>query len=378
MPMKPPWIPIAAASLATLAFAQPMHRGMSTAERDLGSDHFAAGCPLRIAQPVAGDLLAVGCDTDVSGVVGGDVALAGGSVRVDASVGNGVYAAGGKVTLNGSVGRNVRAAGGHLEIGPNAKVSGNVTVAGGDVAVRGAVKGYLQAAGGHVLIDGPVDGDVAAAGGEVELGPNARIGGKLRYRSENFKRDPAAQVVGAVEVLEGRHTSRMDGDRWHHRALGGWIWSLGLMLMTAVIAGAMPAASERLAQRLRAHPGLALLWGLIAFACIPVAAILLTITIIGIPLAILTILLYAALLLTGYAVAAAALADLALRRYKPEATALVAWRVGAAILAMLALTLLARVPFLGGLVVLAAMLAGIGAVAASVFGLPANQRHSIS
>jgi cytoskeletal protein CcmA (bactofilin family) len=361
------WMLIASASFATLAFAQPALHGMRTVQGELGSDRFAVGCPVRVAQPVAGDLLAAGCDMDVSAAVNGDAVLAGGNVRLDANVGNGVYAAGGKVSVNGSVGRNVRMAAGHVEIGSNAKVSGNVTVAGGDVAIRGAVKGYLQAAGGHVLIDGPVDGDVVAAGGQIELGPLARIGGKLTYRSEDFKRDPAAQVAGAVQVLERNRAVHEDSWQWHHRAGGGWIWSAGVILMAALFAAAMPVVSARLAQELRAHPGLALLWGFIAFVCIPVGAVVLVITIIGIPLALLAILLYLALLLAGYVVAAATIADLALRRFKPEAAARVAWRAGAAIVAALALTLLARVPLLGGLVVLAAMLAGIGAIAASAF-----------
>jgi cytoskeletal protein CcmA (bactofilin family) len=270
------------------------------------------------------------------------------------------------------VGRNVRASGGHVEIGPGAKVSGNVSVAGGDVAMRGAVKGYLQAAGGHVLIDGPVDGDVVASGGEVELGPNARIGGKLQYRTQDFKRDPAAQVAGSVEALAVHRAMHADGSPWRRRAGGGWIWSAGVMLMAALLAAALPNVSTRMAEELRSHPGLALLWGLVAFACIPVAVVLLLITIIGIPLALLALLSFFVLLIAGQAVTAASIADLALRRYRPEAAVRVAWRTGAAILAALALALLARVPWVGGLVVLAAMLIGIGVIAAWAFRRPAS------
>ena len=136
------------------------------------------------------------------------------------------------------------------------------------------------------------------------------------------------------------------------------------MLMAALLAAALPAASAKMAEELRSHPALALLWGLLTLVCIPVAAILLLITIIGIPLALLAILLFFALLLVGHVVAAASLADLALRRYKPEASARIAWRAGAAIVAALALALLARIPVLGGLIALVAMLLGVGVFAA--------------
>jgi hypothetical protein len=354
-------------AFAALAVAQPTQESTRTVERELGSDRFAAGCPLHIAQPVAGDLLAASCDLEVGSAVAGDAAVAGGSIRLDASVGGGLYATGGKVVLNGSVGRNVRAAGGHVQIGPDAKISGNVSAAGGDVAVRGTVKGYLQAAGGRVLIDGPVEGDVVASGGQVELGPNARIGGKLQYRTNDFQRDPAAKVAGSVEALAVHHAMHGDSSPWRRHAGGRWIWSGGVMLMAVLLAAAAPGASGRMAEELRTHPGLALLWGLVAFACIPVAAVLLLITIIGIPLAILAFLLFLALLLAGQAVTAASIADLVLRRYRPAEASRAAWRAGFAILVALALALLVRVPFLGGIVALVAILVGIGVIAAWAF-----------
>jgi hypothetical protein len=356
-----------AAALATLAAAQPMEKWMPPVERELGHDHFGVGCPLRISQAVAGDLMAASCDLEVRSAVAGDAALAGGSVRLEGSVGGGVYAAGGKVFVNGSVGRNVRTAGAHVEIGPDARVTGNVSAAGGDVAVRGAVKGYLQVAGSHVLIDGPVDGDVVASGAQVELGPNARIGGKLRYRSSGFTRDPAAQVTGSVEALAFGHGMHAQRSPWRHRAGGGWIWSAGVMLMAALLAGALPAVSARMGAELRSHPGMSILWGIVAFACIPVATLLLLVSIIGIPLAILAILSFVALLLVAHAVTVASIADLGLRRYKPEVAARAAWRAGTAILVALALALLVRIPLLGVLVVLVAMLAGIGVIAATIF-----------
>ncbi len=359
-----------ALALATLAVAQPAQEKIRTVERELGSDRFAAGCPLHVAQPVTGDLLAASCDLEVGSAVAGDAALVGGSIRIDAGVGGGLYATGGKLFLNGSVGRNVRAAGGHVQIGPDAKISGNVSVAGGDVAVRGTVKGYLQVAGGHVLIDGPVEGDVIASGGQIELGPNARIGGKLQYRTNDFQRDSAAKVAGSVEALAVHGAMHGDGSPWRRHAGGRWIWSAGVMLMAALLAAAAPTVSARMAEELRTHPGLALLWGLVAFACIPVAALLLLITIIGIPLAILVFLLFLALLLAGQAVTAASIADLVLRRYRPADAARGAWRAGFAILVALALALLVRVPLLGGLVALVAILVGIGVIAAWAFRSP--------
>ena len=99
---------------------------------------------------------------------------------------------------------------------------------------------------------------------------------------------------------------------------------------------------------------------------LPIFAILLMVTIIGLPLALIVVLLYLLLLLVGYVAIAVVMGDLALNKYKAEMATQLGWRVGAAVLAMLALAVLGRIPFLGGLVVFAALLAGIGAIMLSL------------
>src|SRR6185437_7840622 len=107
-------------------------------------------------------------------------------------------------------------------------------------------------------------------------------------------------------------------------------------------------------------PWITPLLGLVALTTVPVAAVLLMITVIGIPLGVLAVIGYAALLLVGYVWVAVVVGGMLLDRVKPETAARTAWRVGAAVLAMLALALLVRVPFVGGLVRLVALAAGLG------------------
>src|SRR2546426_385209 len=150
-------------------------------------------------------------------------------------------------------------------------------VAGGTARVDNPVAGDLIAAGGHVDIDAPINGDALVAGGHV------RLGGKLRYRGRDLQRDPAAQVTGGVEHVESPGKAHGEARyRW-----GGWLWTAGLMVLAAIVAGALPAFSARVTAAFRAQPWLALLFGFIALVCIPIAALLLMITIIGLPLGLL-------------------------------------------------------------------------------------------
>jgi hypothetical protein len=102
----------------------------------------------------------------------------------------------------------------------------------------------------------------------------------------------------------------------------------------------------------------------VALITIPIAAVLAMVTVIGIPLGLLAIAGYAGLLLIGYVWLAVVVGGLLLDRVKPETAAVTAWRAGAAMIAMLAIALLARLPFIGGFLGLVALIVGVGMIVA--------------
>jgi len=337
--------------------------GEDAVERRLGGDLFVAGGILSISSPVSGDLIAAGADIDVAAEIGDDAVIAGANVRLGAALGDGLYAAAGRIVVNGPVQRNVRVAGGRVETGPAARIGGNVTIGAGDVRIAGAVDGYLQVVARRVFIDGSVAGNVEVAAGVLELGPNARIVGDLRYASPDALRlDPAAQVQGAIE----RYTPPADWpapSQVRTRLVQGlgWIWSVGMMTLAAVLILALPRLFVGVGATLRARWPMALLAGFVALVCIPAAALLVMSTVIGAPLALVMLALYFALLLVGYASTGIAIGASLLLRSDARA-AHTGWRLLAAVLGVLVLSLLARLPWVGWISVLAATLLGIGAL----------------
>ena len=346
----------------------PSNAGVT--ERRLGADLFIAGSSISVSQPVAGDLMGFGGSVDVDAPVAGDLLGAAGRLRVGVDVGGSIFAAGGQLTVHGKVGRNLRAAGGQFELGPKSEVAGNVSVAAGQVRLHGAVRGGVQAAGGRVLLDGPVAGDVIATSGRIELGPNARIAGKLRYRSgEALTRDPAAQVSGGVEVLlpafgaNGERDARTPEPPARAWADGvGWVWTAGMIVLAAALIALLPGFYARVARSLRERPGVSIALGFVLLICTPVAALIALVTLIGIPLGLLLIALYLALLPVGYVSAGIGLGDWGLRRASPARADAVGWRIAATALALVLLALAGWIPWLGWLIGLAALLAGLGAL----------------
>jgi cytoskeletal protein CcmA (bactofilin family) len=358
------------ASMLSMAADPPEQAG--SASRRFGGDLFIGGGSITQSDPVSGDFIAAAGSLDVDAPVTGDAITLGGKVRIGGDVGRSVYAAAGQLSILGKVGHNVRMAGGQAELGPKSEVAGNVSIAGGQARLLGTVRGHVQAAGERVLIDGPVTGDVVATARQVELGPNARIGGKLRYRSgEPLRQDPAAQVTGGVDVLVpalggASEAARRPAERHPPQPATGyhiaWVWTLGLMVLAGVLLAALPGFYAHVARTLRERPGMSLLLGFALLVCTPVAALLMMISLVGIPLGLFTTAVYLALLPVAYVSSAIALGDWALTRWQSERAAGLRWRLLAAALAVALLAALGAIPWLGGVVAFAALLGGLGAL----------------
>lgn len=357
------------AMLVLPALAQAPVNSENTVQRDFGNDRFAAGKLLLIERPVSGDLIAAGSEIEVAAAVIGDALLAGGSVAVNKPISQSLYAAAGKLLINDAVGRNVRVAGGRIEFSPISEVAGNVSASGGEIELKGKVKGYVQAAGGRVFIDAIIVGNVEATSGQVELGPNAKITGNFRYASrEPLKRDPAAQTNGGVEIFEAPGGWPVPENVEHTIGRsGGWIWTIGLLIIAALLMLALPNFYARVAGTLRSRPGMSALIGFVTLVCMPIAALIFMITIIGVPLGLLTVMLYALLLVLGYVAAGMSLGEWAVKRVKGDHPSSPLWRVGAAVLGVLLVSLLARIPWVGAWVALVALIAGVGVLVLQVW-----------
>jgi hypothetical protein len=96
--------------------------------------------------------------------------------------------------------------------------------------------------------------------------------------------------------------------------------------------------------------------------CVPFVGVVLLITIIGIPLALLLVPLYFLVLFLGWATAALFIAQRGLEVLRPAGVVTPAWQLLALFLGLLALWLLRQLPYAGGLIGFLALIAGIGAL----------------
>ncbi len=136
---------------------------------------------------------------------------------------------------------------------------------------------------------------------------------------------------------------------------------LGLVTFAAAPRGAFPVVRE-----VQERFGRSLLTGFVLLVTVPVAAVLLVFTVVGIPLSVIGMLLYVATLYPGLVFVAAWLGQrvlLRMRRRGGEAPSIY-WSVA---VGAIALAVLFAVPFAGWVIRLVAILAGFGTLWATVW-----------
>lgn len=254
-----------------------------------GGDVVAAGGEIIIRDSVPGDVMAVGESTDFAGYVGGSYLSAARDVEVGGRVDGSVRAMGGSVRIETDVGRNVTLAGGSVELAEAAHVAGNAYLAGGSVRLDGTVDGNAYVGSGDVVVGGTVAGDLRVEGSTLRIEPGARILGELRYRLDA---DGTAAVatdaeIGSVLELAARDDGGPD--------LGFYVLRILAFLVCGalVIALLQRMASDTVATAVR-RPGAALGIGLLWFFLAPAAAVAVGVTLVGAPVAVLLLGMYAA------------------------------------------------------------------------------------
>jgi hypothetical protein len=273
---------LALVALATMAACMeaPGYAGERTLRPD--GDLLATGGAVSVRESVSGDVMTAGRTVDYQGEIGGSFLGAGENVRVGGIVDGSVRAAGRNVRSEAAVGRNVTLAGAEVELLPTADVDGNAYMAGGLVRIAGTVDGAAYAGGERVVIDGHVGGDLRVEAQSLRIGSDATIGGELRYRlAEGVVADiaPSASVAGGTVALEPREDS--DGGGIGFSALR----VLAFVLLGSVLVALFPGTTEAMGDRMT----IGFLWVLL----VPVAVLVMAATVIGIPLALMLLALYA-------------------------------------------------------------------------------------
>ncbi|HSP80063.1 MAG TPA: hypothetical protein VLQ93_16150 [Myxococcaceae bacterium] len=256
----------------------------------------------------------------------------------------------------------------------------NAVVYGGNLTVNGAVEEDAVVFGGNLEVNGRVEGDAHAFGGDVVLGPNAAVEGDVSAFGGSVLKQDGARVEGSTESFGGANIGKLvagelkeglketKSARAERRERSGngfaafLVWFAVLFGLGFLGQMFFPARMKELSAEIRAQPVKSGLVGLLgALAMIPITVVL-TVTLIGIPVVL-------ALWVVAWLTTALGFAALAseiglrlpvMRGRKTQAMVLA--------LGLLVLLVVGHIPVVGPLALTLATMMAFGAVIRTRFG----------
>jgi hypothetical protein len=278
---------------------------------------------------------------------------------VEGPVSDDLRAAGANVTLRGTVADNAALAGNVVAVLPSASVGRDLDLAGATVSSNCRVGGNLRVAAAESRIGGEIAGNLEARGRQVTLLPDAVIHGNLIARTAQAPVVPSgARVLG--EVLHQPPAAPAESTRAHPVLawLTRWLFSFGwMMLLGAVLVAIAPAVMERVADKAEHRPWISALVGIGVVLLTPILALLLMLTLIGIPLSLVLMAVWFTLLIAAQVYVAFEAGGWVLERmHRGGVSPYLRMAVGA-----LLISFLTSLPWVGWVVLIAAICVGLGA-----------------
>lgn len=305
----------------------------------------------------------VGRTVDVTGTVNGDIFCAGQTVTIDANVNGDVICTAQTITVDGIVNGNLRLAGQTITLG--SKNSKNASLVAQDVTVQNnsTIGGDLSVFANSVILNGIVGRDVTGTLHNMTV--NNQVGRDLSVRINKLTLGSSAVINGNVDytsptkltsqngaVIDGTTTYRLA--QVHHR-LSIWagpviifrlIWLVGLLVLGLVLVALFPKIFDKWGKIAKSRVWMALLIGFISMFAVPLIILILSLTVIGIPLAMLVILGWLVTAILSVPVAAYFVGNLVLRK---KIMPVIAMLVGSLILVVISM-----LPVIGFIVMLLA------------------------
>jgi len=327
-------------------------------------DIYLAGSNVNLSVVAEGDVIAAGGSLNIGNEIKGDALLAGGSVTIRGKLRDDVRAAGGTVTLDAEVGDDALLAGGNVVLDPSTCINGRAWIAGGRLDISGCIGKELTEAGGNIAVSAEIKGDVMLACETIEIKPGTVIHGNLRYMSPN------AATIDQAAIIKGTIT-HLPSPRHERGAAGAAAAGIGILISLMVTGTALlllfPRVAAAITDRVAQAPWKSLGLGLAVLAATPLVVILLFVSLIGLWLGFILLAAYLVALLLGYLSGVLAAGEIMLKRLRRQTGLTRGWRVAAFVIMLVAVGVLGLVPGLGGLLIFALLLFGLGGLAWQVY-----------
>lgn len=328
-------------------------------------DLVTTGGNIKLDGIIEGDLISVSRSLVQNGLILGSLNAVAQDVDVLGEVKGSVRAFAQNINVNGTVDRNLIAFGYSVDVKPGAQIHKDVTAFCGKMTLDGKLGGNLKGSMGELVISGVVNQDVSVEADKITLMPTARVLGNLKYKSEKeAKIESGAQVSGEIVWTELKTTKdKKPKSIFTGKPIIPEILFLLALMVTGVVLTLICRKDAYQAKQAVADSFLkTLALGFVVMVCVPIAVIILIVSVIGIPIAAIAFFAYAVLIYIAKIPVATFVGEKIIKALGKEGQPSLIWSM---LFGLVVLTLALNIPYLDWLIYFLVLFTGFGAIITS-------------
>jgi hypothetical protein len=325
---------------------------------------YVGGMSVVVTAPVAGDLAALGGTIIAAAPVSGDELLVAGSISSRAPVAGDLRAIGGSITIEEPVMGDLVVLG--LSVNDIGRAAKSVFIFALNTTIANGAAGPVTVYGNNISLAGDFAGDVTViATGRLSLSASTTVRGSLSYEAPEPANIPASATIGSIKYTNVSYLPNIGTSRVLAFASVGFfriVRILGALIVAGLLAGLFPkltnAVIDRAYGKRPSNILLTTLLGFAVFVATPILLVALTLTFVGIGIALLLFVLYTLIMFLALIYSGILLGGIFVRRYTRRTVVL--WRDG--VLGMLVVSLMSMIPFVGLFILTLLTLFSVGAL----------------
>lgn len=263
---------------------QPQGTFIVTEGETINGSYYAAGNKITVEGTIDGDLYCAGQNITVTGTVKGDVLCAGQTVTIGGVVEGDARIAAQNVIYEGAIGGSASTFAQNINVSEGATINRDFNGASQLVSIEGSVGRDIFLATSQLQVFGAVGGDISGYYEQLLIESGATVAGDARYTSDVDGVIADGTVAGQVE----RTAPPVDdeGDSASEVIFGAAVYTfISMLAVSLAIALIAPQLVHAVSDRGIRQFLPSLLVGFFVMFATPIAALLLAITVVGIPLA---------------------------------------------------------------------------------------------